>query len=84
LPADIRSELEAIIAEVTAEVNDRAETIDQEAREKVLASGETTLIEPNDEELAAWRKAMRPVWDEFAEQIGADIMAATPAGKTSL
>jgi len=80
LPADIRSELEAIIAEVTAYVNDRAEAIDQEAREKVLASGKTTLIELNDEELAAWRKTMRPVWDQFAGQIGDDILAATPAG----
>lgn len=83
LPADIRSELEAIIAEVTADVNGRAEAIDREAREKVLASGKTTLIELNDEELAAWRKAMRPVWDEFAGQIGKDILTATPAGKTS-
>ena len=83
LPADIRSELEAIIAEVTADVNDRAEVIDQEAREKVLASGKTTLIELNDEELAAWRQAMRPVWDEFAGQIGDDILAATPAGPAS-
>ena len=83
LPVDIRSELEAIIAEVTADVNDRAEAIDQEAREKVLASGKTTLIELNDEELAAWRQAMRPVWDEFAGQIGDDILAATPAGPAS-
>ena len=83
LPVDIRSELEAIIAEVTAFVNDRAEAIDQEAREKVLASGKTTLIELNDEELAAWRQAMRPVWDEFAGQIGDDILAATPAAPAS-
>ncbi len=83
LPSDIRSELQAIIAEVTADVNDRAEAIDREAREKVLASGKTTLIELNDEELAAWRNAMWPVWDEFAGQIGEDILTATPAGKTS-
>jgi len=25
---------------------------------------------------------MKPVWDEFAPEIGAEIMAATPAGQS--
>ena len=79
VPADIRAELEAIVAEVTAEVNERAEAINQEARQKVIASGKTTLIELNDDELAAWQQAMLPVWRTFSSQIGDDIMAATPA-----
>jgi C4-dicarboxylate-binding protein DctP len=81
LPADIRSELESIVAEVTAEGNAQASAINDEDRAKVLASGQTEVVELTPEELENWRTAMRPVWDQFADAIGRDIMQATPAGE---
>lgn len=76
LPDDIRTELEKIVAEVTAVVNGKASAINGQAREKVLASGKTELIELTPEQRAAWRKAVEPVWAQFSDAIGPDIMKA--------
>ena len=81
LPDDIRTELEAIVAEVTAEVNARAESINLEHRDSVLATGKSVLVELSESDLEDWRAMMRPVWDQFADDIGDDLMQATGAGK---
>ncbi|MEE8496796.1 MAG: DctP family TRAP transporter solute-binding subunit [Xanthomonadales bacterium] len=81
LPDDIRAELEAIVAEVTAEVNARAHAINLEHRDMVLATGKSTLVELNQDDLENWRAVMRPVWDQFADEIGDDVMQATAASK---
>ena len=76
LPDDIRTELEAILSEVTALVNAQAQAINRQHKEKILASGRSELVELSPDELAQWRTAMRPVWDEFAPSIGEDIMSS--------
>lgn len=80
LPDDIRAELEAIIAEVTSEVNQIATQVNQRDRARILESGRSQILQPTEGELSAWRAVMRPVWDEFAHEIGTEIMAETPAG----
>ena len=82
LPEDIREALEAIIAEVTAEVNANSTTLNAQDRARILAAAKSQIIQPSVEDLAAWRAAMRPVWEAFAEEIGPEIMAATPAGRS--
>ncbi len=79
LPDDVRSELEAIVAEVTAVVNGKAATINDEARAKVAASGKAEIIELTPAQREAWRQAMAPVWDQFRDQIGAEVMQAAVA-----
>ena len=79
LPDDIRIELEKIVAEVTVEVNANALMINELDRGKILASGLSQIVQISAEDLAAWRAVMRPVWDQFADEIGPEIMAATPA-----
>lgn len=82
LPADVRAELEAIAAEVTAEVNANSAAINQRDRDRVLASGKTQLVTLTPEEFRAWRDAMAPVWKRFEKEIGADlIQAAVAAGQ---
>jgi C4-dicarboxylate-binding protein DctP len=81
LPEDIRLTLGQIIEEVTAEVNTNAELLNQQDREKILASGLTEIVKLEERDLEAWREVMKPVWSEFADEIGSDIMMATPAGK---
>ncbi|MEK7991689.1 MAG: TRAP transporter substrate-binding protein [Thiotrichaceae bacterium] len=76
LPEDIRTELEAIIAEVTTEVNVEASKLSMEYRQKVIDSGRTEVLALTEEELTKWREAMKPVWDKFAEEIGNDIIDA--------
>lgn len=84
LPNDIRSELEKIIAEVTAKVAAIAEGLAKEQRQKVMDSGRTTILKLSDEELGQWRKAMKPVWKKFEKAIGRDVIdAALASNRTS-
>ena len=54
------------------------------ARANVLASGRNTLIELSAEEREQWRAAMRPVWDQFADDIGPQLLEAAGARPASV
>lgn len=79
LPEDIRSGLEEILAEVTAWGNARAGAINGSARQSILESGRNEIIELEPDELAAWRRAMAPVWGQFRDEIGAELIDAAQA-----
>jgi C4-dicarboxylate-binding protein DctP len=83
LPDDIRTELNAIIAEVTAEVNQQANAINQQHKAMILATGKSELVELSKEDIRNWRAMMRPVWDQFADDIGDEIMNATAFDRDS-
>jgi C4-dicarboxylate-binding protein DctP len=75
LPAAIRSELAAIMAEVTADRNGLARQMNLENRQKILdAAGKIRTLTP--EQRAVWRQAMKPVWGKFAGGIGAELIEA--------
>lgn len=76
LPEDVRTELEAIVKEVTAWVNSEAASINAEYRRLILDSGRATIIELDDAQFAAWREAMTPVWSQFEDEIGPEILNA--------
>ncbi len=80
LPEDIRVELEKILAEVSAEVNKIAFELAMESRQKVInfgnETGKTQVLTPNKEALAQWRSAMLPVWKQFEEVIGKEVIEA--------
>ena len=76
LPEDLRLGLEDVMAEVTTWGNNQAEVINQEARGLVADSGRSEIIAMTPEELASWREAMAPVWEEFEADIGAERIAA--------
>ncbi len=80
LPKDIRVELNAIMAEVTSDRNGMARSLNLANRKKILDSGSTinTLTKAQRE---AWRAAMKPVWSQFAGQIGHDLLKAAQAAK---
>jgi C4-dicarboxylate-binding protein DctP len=79
LPDDLRAGLEAALAEVTAWGNARSEAINQEDRQRIVDSGRSQISVLTPERLQVWQDAMRPVWDEFRERIGADLVAAAMA-----
>jgi C4-dicarboxylate-binding protein DctP len=79
LPAELRSGLEATLAEVTAWGNARSEEINQDDRRRVVDSGRSAVSVLTPAQLAVWQAAMRPVWDEFRDRIGADLVAAAQA-----
>ncbi len=79
LPADLRAGLETALAEVTQWGNERSEAINQEDRQRIVDSGKSEIAVLTPEQLAAWQAAMRPVWDEFRDSIGADLIGAAQA-----
>jgi C4-dicarboxylate-binding protein DctP len=79
LPDDIRAELDKIVTEVTAENNKIAGDLNAEAKQKIIDAGTSEIIELTPEQRAAWVEAMKPVWDEFSGEIGADLIEAAQA-----
>ncbi len=76
IPDDIRSELRSIIDETSVWANEQVSTIHQEALEKVKASGKTQIVSLTPEQIEQWRVVMHPVWAQFEDEIGADIIEA--------
>ena len=79
LPEDLRSGLETTLAEVTQWGNARSEAINQEDRQRIIDSGRSELTVLTPQQLAAWQTAMRPVWDEFRDRIGGELVDAALA-----
>lgn len=83
LPTDIRTELENILLEVTVEVNKEAAQMDTDYRQKVIAfgkeTGKTAVLSLTEDELAQWRAVMQPVWQQFKEGIGSEVIEAAQA-----
>ncbi|WP_343349588.1 TRAP transporter substrate-binding protein [Pseudomonas sediminis] len=76
LPDDVRSELETIMAEVSVEVNKQADELNRTAKEDIAKAGTTEIIELTPPQRAEWREAMRPVWQKFEKEIGAELIQA--------
>lgn len=83
LPADVRGELEAIIDEVTAEVNRQAEALNEKAKQGVIDSGKSEILVLTDEQRARWRDAVQPAWKKFEADIGKDLIEAARAANSA-
>lgn len=79
LPKDVRSELDKIVVEVTAKVNEQAEALNQGDKQRISEAGTSEIISLTPEQRAQWREAMRPVWGKFEGEIGADLIKAAQA-----
>jgi len=75
LDADVRAQFLKIVAEVTATRNAESTKVNNAAKQSIIDAGGTVRT-LNAEQRAAWVKAMRPVWDKFADDVGADNIAA--------
>lgn len=76
LPEDIRSGLGEIMVEVTEWGNSRAVAINEDSRQKLVATGRSEVIELTDGELLIWRNAVQPVWEQFSDEIGPELIEA--------
>lgn len=79
LPEDLRTGLEAVLAEVTQWGNARAEAINREDRERIVESGRSEITVLSAAQLEQWRAAMQPVWERFRGEIGAELVDAALA-----
>ena len=74
LPKDIRKELTEILMEATLANRQFAEEADLEDRKKIENDKFAKVVELSKEERAAWKKATQPVWKEFRDEIGGDLI----------
>lgn len=76
LPADIRKGLEQAMDEATKHANKLAEDLNQQDRKRIAEAGKAKIQELSKDDVAAWRKAMEPVWKKFEGDIGTDLIKA--------
>lgn len=83
LDEDVRSQMATILEEVTQERNDAARQVNLEAKEAIAATGEE-IRQLSDEQRQQWVEAMKPVWEQFEEDVGREnIEAAQSANNAS-
>ncbi|MEM7041943.1 MAG: TRAP transporter substrate-binding protein [Pseudomonadota bacterium] len=73
LPEDVRTQFTTILGEVTQTRNAESTAVNAENRQAVIDAG-TEVRELTPEQRQAWVDAMKPVWDQFADDIGADVI----------
>jgi C4-dicarboxylate-binding protein DctP len=79
LPQDVRAGLEEILGEVTTVVNRMADELNRRDRQRIVDSGRSEVVALSEEEKEAWRQAMRPVWTQFEDEIGKEVIEAAVA-----
>ena len=73
LPEDIRDQFSQILTEVTTERNAAAAAVNQENKQLIIDSGGVVrTLTP--EQRAEWVEVMKPVWQQFEKDIGADVI----------
>ena len=73
LPEDVRDQFTTILAEVTQTRNAESTAVNEENKQAIIeAGGEVRTLSA--EQRQAWVDAMKPVWDQFADDIGADVI----------
>ena len=78
LPEDIRDQLQTILGEVTATRNAESAQVNQEAKQAIIdAGGVVRSLTP--EQRAKWVETMKPVWGQFEDDIGSDLISAAQA-----
>jgi C4-dicarboxylate-binding protein DctP len=76
LPADVRSGLEAAMAEATKFANSVAKQDNDDSLAAIKAAGKTQVYTPTADERKAWKKAFQPVHKEMESRIGKDTIQA--------
>lgn len=79
LDPEIREGLTQAMNEASEYANNLSADLTAEQRQAVIDSGETEVLQLTDAEFAAWRDAVKPVWEEFSGDIGQDIIDAATA-----
>nr|WP_224823794.1 DctP family TRAP transporter solute-binding subunit [Cognatishimia sp. MH4019] len=74
----VRDQFLTIVGEVTEARNGESFNVNQEAREAIIDAG-GTIRELTPEQREEWVSAMKPVWEQFAGDVGQDMIDAAQA-----
>ncbi|WP_415920308.1 DctP family TRAP transporter solute-binding subunit [Tateyamaria sp. SN6-1] len=78
LDDDVRDQLSTILAEVTAMRNGESTKVNEDAKALIIeAGGEVRSL--TDEQRAEWVAVMKPVWDQFKDDVGQENIDAAQA-----
>ena len=83
LPDDMRSQLATILREVTEARNGEAYAVNQAAKQSIIDAG-GVIRTLTDEQRRMWVEAMKPVWNQFEDDVGRDTIEAAQAINASL
>ncbi|WP_375689571.1 DctP family TRAP transporter solute-binding subunit [Pseudooceanicola sp. LIPI14-2-Ac024] len=78
LDAETREQFTTILNEVTDERNAAVNEVDMEARQAILDAG-GEIRELDADQRQAWVDAMKPVWEQFKEDVGQENIDAAQA-----
>ncbi|MEP3441502.1 MAG: DctP family TRAP transporter solute-binding subunit [Sulfitobacter sp.] len=78
LPDDVREQLVSIVNEVTATRNSESASVNAAAKAEILAAG-GVVRELDATQREAWVTAMKPVWEEFLDDVGQENIDAAQA-----
>ena len=73
-----REQFMSIFNEVLAEYNAKSDQLNEEAKQAIIAAGGTVRT-LDDAQRQAWIDAMKPVWGQFQDEIGQDLIDAAVA-----
>lgn len=76
LPADVRKGLQEAMDEATKYGNGIANDFNERDRKRIADGGRARIQVLAKEDVAAWRKAMEPVWKKFEGDIGKNLIEA--------
>jgi len=78
LDADVRDQLQTIIDEVTATRNGESTAVNEAAKESIIAAG-GVVRQLTEAQRAEWVATMKPVWEQFAGDVGQENIDAAQA-----
>jgi len=79
LPDNVRGEVKKALDEAIVHGNKVALEKHVADRKKIAESGKSEILELTAEERTQWVDAVKPVWEEFADQLGQDFIDAAYA-----
>ncbi|MFT0532528.1 TRAP transporter substrate-binding protein [Castellaniella hirudinis] len=79
LPEDVRAALKTAMAGATEHANKLAADINERDQKRIEEAGKAKIQTLSKRDIAAWRDVVRPVWTQFSDQIGEDLIAKARA-----
>jgi len=79
LDDDLRTEISAALNDAIAHGNQIAAQKAESDKQAIIDSKRSEVVNLSDAERAQWVTAMKPVWKQFEDEIGADVISAAEA-----
>jgi C4-dicarboxylate-binding protein DctP len=83
LDPEVRDQFVTILDEVTTTRNAEAFAVNEAAKQSIIDAGGVIRV-LTDEQRSAWVEAMRPVWDQFVDDVGQENIDAAQAINAAL